>query len=88
MVVAADIAKYGLNSGGEPTQGAGAVAMLVASEPRILALKEDNVMLTQDIYDFGVQQATRILWSMVLCQTKPTSNLLPKSGMNIKTNRS
>ena len=41
-------------------------------------------MLTQDIYDFGVQQATRILWSMVLCQTKPTSNLLPKSGMNIK----
>mgnify|MGYP000009709807 FL=1 len=52
LVVAADIAKYGLNSGGEPTQGAGAVAMLVASEPRILALKEDNVMLTQDIYDF------------------------------------
>ena len=88
MVVAADIAKYGLNSGGEPTQGAGAVAMLVASEPRILALKEDNVMLTQDIYDFWRPTGIHILWSMVLCQTKPTSNLLPKSGMNIKTNRS
>ena len=89
MVVAADIAKYGLNSGGEPTQGAGAVAMLVASEPRILALKEDNVMLTQDIYDFW--RPTGHPYPMVdgpLSNKKPTSNLLPKSGMNIKTNRS
>ncbi|MGC3161612.1 hydroxymethylglutaryl-CoA synthase, partial [Enterococcus faecalis] len=52
LVGAAEFAKYGLNSGGEPTQGAGAVAMLVTSEPRILALKEENVKLTQDIYDF------------------------------------
>ena len=88
MVVAADIAKYGLNSGGEPTQGAGAVAMLVASEPRILALKEDNVMLTQDIYDFW--RPTGHPYPMVdgPLSNEPTSNLLPKSGMNIKTNRS
>ena len=52
LVVAADIARYGLNSGGEPTQGAGAVAMLVTADPRILALNDDNIMLTQDIYDF------------------------------------
>lgn len=52
LVVAADIAKYGLNSGGEPTQGAGAVALLIAAEPRILTLNDDSVMLTQDIYDF------------------------------------
>jgi hydroxymethylglutaryl-CoA synthase len=52
LVVATDIAKYGLNSGGEPTQGAGAVAMLISNNPRILALKDDNVSLTQDIYDF------------------------------------
>ncbi|MTD42194.1 hydroxymethylglutaryl-CoA synthase [Erwinia sp. CPCC 100877] len=52
LVVAADIAKYGLRSGGEPTQGAGAVAMLITSNPRILALKNDSVTLTQDIYDF------------------------------------
>lgn len=84
MVVAADIAKYGLNSGGEPTQGAGAVAMLVASEPRILALKEDNVMLTQDIYDFWRPTGHPYPMVDISCQTKPTSNLLPKSGMNIK----
>lgn len=52
LVIATDIAKYGLNSGGEPTQGAGAVAMLIASQPRLLALKDDQVSLTQDIYDF------------------------------------
>ncbi|KAF1304205.1 MULTISPECIES: hydroxymethylglutaryl-CoA synthase [Enterococcus] len=52
LVVAADIAKYGLASGGEPTQGAGAVAMLVTSDPNILILKDDSVSLTQDIYDF------------------------------------
>jgi len=52
LVVASDIAKYGLASGGEPTQGAGAVAMLVSAEPRLLALNNDSVSLTQDIYDF------------------------------------
>jgi hydroxymethylglutaryl-CoA synthase len=52
LVVATDIARYGLNSGGEPTQGAGAVAMLITANPRILSLNDDNIMLTQDIYDF------------------------------------
>ncbi len=52
LVIATDIAKYGLNSGGEPTQGAGAVALLVTANPSILKLNADNVALTQDIYDF------------------------------------
>ncbi|MBM7688780.1 hydroxymethylglutaryl-CoA synthase [Enterococcus ureilyticus] len=52
LVVASDIAKYGLASGGEPTQGAGAVAMLISTNPRILELNDDSVALTQDIYDF------------------------------------
>ncbi len=52
LVIAADIAKYGLRTGGEPTQGAGAVAMIISANPRILALNSDNVSLTQDIYDF------------------------------------
>jgi hydroxymethylglutaryl-CoA synthase len=52
LVVATDIAKYGLNSGGEPTQGCGAVAMLISHNPRILALNNDNVFYSQDVYDF------------------------------------
>lgn len=52
LVIASDNARYGLNSGGEPTQGAGAVAMVISANPRILAFAKDNVALTQDIYDF------------------------------------
>lgn len=52
LVIASDIAKYGLNSGGEPTQGAGAVAMLISQNPHLLLLEEENVTFTQDIYDF------------------------------------
>ena len=36
IVVSADVAKYDLGSSGEPTQGAGAVAMLLEKNPRLL----------------------------------------------------
>lgn len=38
LVICSDIARYGLHSAGEPTQGAGAVAMIISRHPRILAL--------------------------------------------------
>ena len=37
IVVATDIARYRLNSSGEPTQGAAAIALLLKKEPRLLA---------------------------------------------------
>ena len=46
LVIATDTARYGLNSGGEPTQGAGAVAMVISHNPSILALNEDAVAYT------------------------------------------
>lgn len=52
LVVASDIAKYGLHSGGEPTQGAGAVAMLVKENPRIAIVDPDSVSMSRDIMDF------------------------------------
>ncbi|MER0122461.1 hydroxymethylglutaryl-CoA synthase [Streptococcus sp. ZJ93] len=52
LVIASDIAKYGIASGGEPTQGAGAVAMLVTADPSIMILNNDNVCQTRDIMDF------------------------------------
>lgn len=52
LVIAADIAKYGLHSGGEPTQGCGAVAMLVAKNPHLLAFNNDSVFYSEDVYDF------------------------------------
>lgn len=52
LVIASDIAKYGVDTPGEPTQGAGAVAMFITNNPRILIFNEDNVAQTRDIMDF------------------------------------
>lgn len=52
LVIASDIAKYGIGSAGEPTQGAGAIAMLVTANPHLLAFSDDNVAQTRNIMDF------------------------------------
>ena len=52
LVIASDIAKYGIKASGESTQGAGSCAMLITSNPRILELNNDNVCLTRDVMDF------------------------------------
>lgn len=52
LVIAADIARYGLNTSGEVTQGGGAVAILVSAEPHILAIEDPSVSYSQDIMDF------------------------------------
>ena len=43
IVVSADIAEYARGSSGEPTQGAGAVAMLVEQNPRLLSVDLEHV---------------------------------------------
>ena len=52
LVIAADIARYGLATPGEVTQGAGAVAMLISANPRVLALEDTSVSYTKDVMDF------------------------------------
>ena len=52
LVIASDIAKYGIGSSGEPTQGAGSIALLVSQEPRLLAFSDDNAYQTRSINDF------------------------------------
>lgn len=52
LVLGSDIARYGLNTSGEVTQGAGAVALVMSADPNILALDEHNAYLTDDIMDF------------------------------------
>lgn len=52
LVIASDIAKYGIKASGESTQGAGSCAMLITSNPRVLELNNDNVCLTRDVMDF------------------------------------
>lgn len=52
LVIAADIARYGLATPGEVTQGAGAVAMLVSTNPHVLKINDDSVVKSADIQDF------------------------------------
>ena len=51
LVVSSDIAWYGLNTPGEVTQGAGAIAMVVSAQPR-LATVSPGLTYTSDVPDF------------------------------------
>jgi len=52
IVVATDNAKYDLNSTGEYTQGAGAIAMLITANPRIMSFSKEVGIAGQGVFDF------------------------------------
>ena len=52
IVVAADIAKYELESTGEYTQGAGAIAILIRHNPRILKIRPLVGVASESVHDF------------------------------------
>ena len=53
LIVCADIARYPVGSPGEPTQGAGAVALLVKESPRLVAIDVGaSGTFTRDVHDF------------------------------------
>jgi hydroxymethylglutaryl-CoA synthase len=52
IIIASDNAKYDLNSTGEYTQGAGSIAMLITSNPRILSFSHEVGVSTQGVFDF------------------------------------
>lgn len=52
VVIASDIAKYDLGSSGEYTQGAGAVAILITSDPSIITIKDSYGVSMEHVGDF------------------------------------
>lgn len=52
IVIASDNAKYDLNSTGEYTQGAGAIAMLITANPKILSFSKEVGVATEGVFDF------------------------------------
>lgn len=52
LVIGSDVARYGLATAGEVTQGAGAVAMIITKDPQILTLDEISVPYSSNIFDF------------------------------------
>lgn len=52
LVIASDIARYELETAAEATQGAGAVAMLVAADPAIAEIEPTAGVFTAEVDDF------------------------------------
>ncbi len=52
IVITSDIAKYDLESTGEYTQGAGALAMLVTANPQIISFNNNWSVSTKGVFDF------------------------------------
>ena len=52
LVIAADIAKYDVDSSGEATQGCGAAAMIIKQDPRLLVLEPGSGFYADDVMDF------------------------------------
>lgn len=52
LIITSDVARYGIDTAAEPTQGAGAVAMLVAADPDLLEIPGPTGVWTADIDDF------------------------------------
>lgn len=52
LVIASDIARYGIKTPGEVTQGAGAVSMIVSQNPHILKLDNKSVYMSRNVGDF------------------------------------
>ncbi len=52
IVVASDLAKYEMGSSGEYTQGAGAMALLVRHNPRLMTISDTWGVGTRSVHDF------------------------------------
>ena len=52
IVISSDLSKYELNSTGEYTQGAGAVALLISENPSILSIENQWGIATKSENDF------------------------------------
>lgn len=52
LIITSDIARYQLDSPGEPTQGAGAVAMLISAHPALVEIEATAGLYTSDVDDF------------------------------------
>jgi len=52
LVIASDIARYGFNTPGEPTQGACACAILLSTFPRILTIEPEYGLYCNHVMDF------------------------------------
>ncbi len=83
IVIASDNAKYDLNSTGEYTQGAGAIAMLITAEPRILSFSNEVGISTQGVFDFFKPRRTVNKEEVLQLENNPEWNSVLESEIAI-----
>lgn len=52
LLIASDIARYGLQTPGESSQGCGAVAMVLSAHPRLVAIEPEYGVMAENVMDF------------------------------------
>lgn len=52
LVVMSDVARYGLKSIGEPTQGGGAIALIISANPKMAIINPKTSVFSKEIVDF------------------------------------
>jgi len=52
LLIASDVARYGLNTAGESSQGGAAVAMILSANPRLLEIEPEAGFYTEEVMDF------------------------------------
>jgi hydroxymethylglutaryl-CoA synthase len=52
LIIASDVARYGFHTSGEPTQGCGAIAFTVTSNPKILVVNDEVGVFCDHVMDF------------------------------------
>lgn len=79
LLVASDVARYGLRTTGESSQGCGAVAMVLSTHPRILAFEPEYGVITEHVMDFWRPNYSDIAFVDGKYSSKLYLNMLEKS---------
>jgi hydroxymethylglutaryl-CoA synthase len=83
IVIASDNAKYDLNSTGEYTQGAGSIAMLITSNPRILSFSKEVGVATEGVFDFFKPRRNFYKEEILQTENNPEWNGVLENEVNI-----
>lgn len=79
IVIASDLSKYELHSTGEYTQGAGAVAVLITADPKIVSLGDTWGIGMQSVGDFFKPRRSFVKEDLLKELTESAAISLPKS---------
>ena len=87
IVIGSDIARYGVGTPGEVTQGAGSISMLIKADPSIVALNDGHSAYSEDINDFWRPNFSRVAMVEGKYSTQVYLDFLLRLSMPTKSKR-